>query len=90
MKGNVIINNYKLFVSRGHRAFVEAINQETNEVLTLFDCGTPDSEAEFFAILKSKLDAIEGGKRKSRRNRKSKKSRKGRKIRKRSSRRTRK
>ena len=54
-KGTIEINGYQLFVSSGHRAFVGA--KKGNELITLFDCGAPDTPEDFLKYLREHLES---------------------------------
>lgn len=54
-KGTIEINGYQLFVSCGHRAFVGA--KKGDELITLFDCGAPDTPEDFLNCLRGHLES---------------------------------
>ena len=53
-KGNIEINGYQIFIPCGPRAFVAG--KKDTKIVTLFDCGAPDTPDEFFNCLRKHLD----------------------------------
>lgn len=54
--GKIIIYDHKFVITSGHRAFLNAINENTH--LSIIDCGSPDTESELISTLKNKLNNL--------------------------------
>ena len=74
LDGSTTIDGYTFAVTSGHRAFINAIKDGIQ--LTIIDCGAPDDPAEFKSTLKTKLNELKGGNRRSRQTKKRRKLRK--------------
>lgn len=55
ISGNIKINNYKFIITRGHRAHLNAINENTH--FSIIDCDSPDTYQELRNILRNKLNS---------------------------------
>jgi len=56
INGKIQIDTYRFILTSGHRAFLNAVNENTH--LSILDCGAPYSESHLLSILRTKLDKL--------------------------------